>query len=125
LGFGRRHGRPLPDLAARGLPGPPRRRAPGRPRRAGRAARRPAPAAGRGRMMERPHVSVLLAEVMEALEPAPGKLIVDGTFGAGGYARAFVAAGAEVIAFDRDPSAARFAAGLDVRLVEARFSKMA
>ena len=34
--------------------------------------------------MEGPHVSVLLAEVMEALEPAPGKTIVDGTFGAGG-----------------------------------------
>ncbi len=75
--------------------------------------------------MDGPHVSVLLAEVMEALEPAPGKLIVDGTFGAGGYARAFVTAGASVVAFDRDPSAARFAKDLDVRLVEARFSEMA
>ncbi|HEX6866496.1 MAG TPA: 16S rRNA (cytosine(1402)-N(4))-methyltransferase RsmH [Caulobacteraceae bacterium] len=76
-------------------------------------------------MMDGPHVSVLLAEVMEALEPAPGKLIVDGTFGAGGYARAFVTAGATVVAFDRDPSAARFAKDLDVRLIEARFSEMA
>jgi len=75
--------------------------------------------------MDGPHVSVLLAEVMEALEPAPGKLIVDGTFGAGGYARAFANAGAKVTAFDRDPSAARFAEGLDVRLIEARFSQMA
>ena len=73
--------------------------------------------------MEGPHVSVLLAEVMEALEPAPGKVIVDGTFGAGGYSRAFQAAGATVIAFDRDPSAARFADG--IRLIEARFSQMA
>jgi 16S rRNA (cytosine1402-N4)-methyltransferase len=73
--------------------------------------------------MEGSHVSVLLAEVMEALEPAPGKVIVDGTFGAGGYARAFLATGATVIAFDRDPSAARFADG--VRLIEARFSRMA
>ena len=72
--------------------------------------------------MDGPHVSVLLAEVMEALEPAPGKTIVDGTFGAGGYARAFQAAGATVIAFDRDPSAARFADG--IRLIEARFSQM-
>ncbi|MFN3513718.1 MAG: 16S rRNA (cytosine(1402)-N(4))-methyltransferase RsmH [Phenylobacterium sp.] len=73
-----------------------------------------------------PHLSVLLAEVVEALEPAPGKTIVDGTFGAGGYSRAFLAAGAAVIAFDRDPSARRFAEGLGepFRLVEARFSEM-
>jgi len=77
--------------------------------------------------MDAPHVSVLLAEVMEALEPAPGKTIVDGTFGAGGYSRAFLATGATVIAFDRDPSAARFAQGLGerFRLVEAKFSEMA
>ena len=75
--------------------------------------------------MDGPHVSVLLGEVMEALEPAPGKTIVDGTFGAGGYSRAFIEAGAAVIAFDRDPSAAHFAKGLNVRLIEARFSQMA
>ncbi|MGE5565762.1 MAG: 16S rRNA (cytosine(1402)-N(4))-methyltransferase RsmH [Parcubacteria group bacterium] len=78
-------------------------------------------------MMDAPHVSVLLAEVMEALEPAPGKTIVDGTFGAGGYSRAFLDAGATVVAFDRDPSAARYAQGLGARftLVQARFSEMA
>lgn len=77
--------------------------------------------------MDAPHVSVLLAEVMEALEPAPGKTIVDGTFGAGGYSRAFLDAGATVVAFDRDPSAARYAQGLGARftLVQARFSEMA
>ena len=75
--------------------------------------------------MDGSHVSVLLAEVMEALEPAPGKVIVDGTFGAGGYSKAFIEAGATVIAFDRDPSAARFAKDLNVRLIEARFSRMA
>jgi len=75
--------------------------------------------------MEGPHVSVLLAEVMEALEAAPGKTIVDGTFGAGGYSLAFIAAGATVIAFDRDPSAAKFARDMNVRLIEARFSQMA
>jgi 16S rRNA (cytosine1402-N4)-methyltransferase len=77
--------------------------------------------------MSAPHVSVLLEEVNAALEPAPGKTIVDGTFGAGGYTRAFLDRGATVIAFDRDPSAQRFAAGLDpdrFRLVEARFSDM-
>lgn len=76
------------------------------------------------------HVPVLLDEVVEALEPAPGKTIVDGTFGAGGYSRAFLANGAQVVAFDRDPSARRFAEGLEAqwgenfRLIEARFSEM-
>ncbi len=77
--------------------------------------------------MSAPHVSVLLAEVVQALAIAPGETIVDGTFGAGGYARAFLAAGAHVVAFDRDPSAARFAADLPAdrfRLVCARFSEM-
>ena len=52
-----------------------------------------------------PHVPVLLDEVVAALAPAPGETMVDGTFGAGGYTRALLAAGAEVIAFDRDPDA--------------------
>src|SRR6478735_6430792 len=51
------------------------------------------------------HVPVLLAEVLEALAPQPGDLIVDATFGAGGYTRAFLDAGATVHAFDRDPDA--------------------
>jgi 16S rRNA (cytosine1402-N4)-methyltransferase len=51
------------------------------------------------------HVPVLLAEVLEALDPRPGDVIVDATFGAGGYTRAFLDAGATVHAFDRDPDA--------------------
>src|SRR5688572_20055918 len=53
-----------------------------------------------------PHVPVLLAEVLAALEPLSGARIVDGTFGAGGYSRALLEAGASVIAIDRDPSVA-------------------
>jgi 16S rRNA (cytosine1402-N4)-methyltransferase len=60
-------------------------------------------------MAEAPHLSVLLAEVVEAMAPAPGRQLVDATFGAGGYSRALLEAGAKVLAFDRDPSAARFA----------------
>ena len=79
-------------------------------------------------MSEAPHLSVLLDEVVEAVQPAPGRLIIDATFGAGGYSRAFLAAGAEVIAFDRDPTARRFASDLNagerLRLVEDRFSTM-
>jgi 16S rRNA (cytosine1402-N4)-methyltransferase len=77
--------------------------------------------------VQAPHVSVLLREVVEALAPAPGDTIVDGTFGAGGYTRAILATGAKVVAFDRDPTVRRFAAGLPddrFRLVEARFSEM-
>ena len=57
-----------------------------------------------------PHVSVLLDEVVGALSAGPGDTVVDGTFGGGGYTRAILATGAGVIAFDRDPSVARFAA---------------
>ena len=56
-----------------------------------------------------PHQPVLLAEVIEALAPLEGARIVDGTFGAGGYSRALLEAGASVVAIDRDPSVARFA----------------
>jgi 16S rRNA (cytosine1402-N4)-methyltransferase len=52
-----------------------------------------------------PHIPVLLDEVVAALAPAPGERIVDATFGAGGYTRAILATGAQVIAFDRDPDA--------------------
>ena len=77
-----------------------------------------------------PHLSVLLDEVVEAVAPGPGKLIVDGTFGAGGYSRAFLERGADVIGFDRDPTvqphAERLASdfGGRFRLVERRFSEM-
>ena len=53
----------------------------------------------------RPHIPVMLAEVMAALAPAAGEVIVDGTFGAGGYTRAILGAGARVVAIDRDPTA--------------------
>ncbi|MEW9854300.1 16S rRNA (cytosine(1402)-N(4))-methyltransferase RsmH [Novosphingobium sp. M1R2S20] len=52
-----------------------------------------------------PHIPVLLEEVVEALRPAPGAVIVDATFGAGGYTRRLLDAGATVHAFDRDPDA--------------------
>jgi 16S rRNA (cytosine1402-N4)-methyltransferase len=56
-------------------------------------------------MTPAPHVPVLLDEVIAALAPEPGAVIVDATFGAGGYTRRLLDAGAQVHAFDRDPDA--------------------
>jgi len=44
------------------------------------------------------HIPVLLGEVLEALAPEEGDIIIDGTFGAGGYTRAILATGASVVA---------------------------
>jgi 16S rRNA (cytosine1402-N4)-methyltransferase len=76
------------------------------------------------------HAPVLLNEVVEAIDPRPGATVVDGTFGAGGYSRAFLERGARVIAFDRDPSVTGFGEALSAifpdafELVERRFSEM-
>jgi len=76
------------------------------------------------------HIPVLLDEVLAALSPAPGMVIVDGTFGAGGYTSAILAAGADVIAIDRDPNAIAAGRALEakyqgrLRLAEGRFSHL-
>jgi 16S rRNA (cytosine1402-N4)-methyltransferase len=60
-----------------------------------------------------PHSSVLLEEVVLALSPAEGDVIVDATFGAGGYSRRFLeTADCTVHGFDRDPSVAPYAESL-------------
>lgn len=48
------------------------------------------------------HIPVLLDAVMDTLGDIRGRVIVDSTFGAGGYSRRFLENGANVIAFDRD-----------------------
>jgi 16S rRNA (cytosine1402-N4)-methyltransferase len=71
----------------------------------------------------------MLAEVLAALAPQPGETIVDGTFGAGGYSRGILETGAQVVAFDRDPTAAQFAGPLQdsgrFGLITDRFSTLA
>ena len=76
-----------------------------------------------------PHEPVLLAEVVAGLCVQPGSTHVDGTFGAGGYTKALLGAGAgRVIAFDRDPTAIVEGRSLvpdpRLELVEERFSQM-
>ena len=56
--------------------------------------------------MSRPHIPVLLDEVLNALSPRDGGIYVDGTFGAGGYSRGILgAANCTVWGIDRDPGA--------------------
>jgi 16S rRNA (cytosine1402-N4)-methyltransferase len=66
---------------------------------------------------------VLVEEVIEALAPVDGSVIIDGTYGGGGYARAVLAvADCTVLAIDRDPEAMERAwahAGRDRRLAPA------
>ena len=79
---------------------------------------------------ETPHVPVLLAPIMERIAPVSG-VWLDGTFGAGGYARAILDAGAErLIGVDRDPEALERAAvwageyGDRLQLVAGRFGDL-
>lgn len=58
------------------------------------------------------HIPVMLNEVLECLRPSSGSIVIDGTFGAGGYTLALLEAGARVLAVDRDPDAIRDGAGM-------------
>src|SRR5579871_3271254 len=123
----------VPDLGAGALPGPSRGRAgagPAPARRARGSGVREDAAVSPAAPAEFSHVPVLLEEAMAALEPRAGGVYVDGTFGAGGYARALLDRGATVIAIDRDPSAIRAGAALAassggrLRLAEGRFGEL-
>jgi 16S rRNA (cytosine1402-N4)-methyltransferase len=88
------------------------------------------PKASAGVLDGRPHLPVMLGEVIARLAPQAGEIHVDGTFGAGGYSRAILEAGADVIAIDRDPTAiaggqslAQAFAGR-LRLVQSRFGAL-
>ncbi len=62
------------------------------------------------------HIPVMLSEVLAALEPKDGEIVVDGTFGAGGYSEAMLQqADCKIIAIDRDPEAFRLSGQLAER----------
>lgn len=59
--------------------------------------------------MTTPHVPVLAGELIDLLDPQPGAIAVDCTFGGGGHARLVaerIGADGTLIAIDRDPAAA-------------------
>jgi 16S rRNA (cytosine1402-N4)-methyltransferase len=77
------------------------------------------------------HVPVLPAEVLRALDPQPGRVIVDATLGAGGHARLIaerLGPTGRLIGLDRDPAMLELArprlAGLPVTLVRANFDSL-
>jgi 16S rRNA (cytosine1402-N4)-methyltransferase len=56
---------------------------------------------------DRPHIPVMMDEVLAALDPQNNETYIDGTFGAGGYSSAILTHADEchVIGIDRDPTA--------------------
>ena len=85
-------------------------------------------------MSDQSHIPVMLDEVLTHLAPVGGTLeggtYIDGTFGNGGYSRAILAAGGQVIGVDRDPTAITKGAALvdeadgALSLVEGRFGEL-
>src|SRR3954452_11007633 len=60
--------------------------------------------------MTRMHVPVLAGELIDILDPQPGEVAVDCTFGAGGHARLVagrIGPRGTLICIDRDPAAAQ------------------
>jgi 16S rRNA (cytosine1402-N4)-methyltransferase len=87
-------------------------------------------ATARATPSDSPHIPVLLGPLLEAVAPVAGRWL-DGTFGAGGYARALLDAGAaEVIGVDRDPIVLDMAKdwagayGDRLKLVEGEFAEL-
>jgi len=77
------------------------------------------------------HVPVLLDPILDAIQPVSG-IWLDGTFGAGGYSRALLEAGAtRVLAVDRDPTVFQSAKswaweyGERLSLIEGQFGDLA
>lgn len=64
--------------------------------------------------MSTPHSPVMLEEMLEWIAPRDSGVYIDGTFGAGGYSRALLAAAdCRVVAIDRDPTTEAFARRLE------------
>ena len=75
------------------------------------------------------HVAIMVAEVLEALSPPAGAVVLDCTLGFGGHAEALARRGARVVALDRDAeelarTAARLASlGLPIETVHSDYAR--
>lgn len=70
------------------------------------------------------HAPVLPLEILAALQPAPGKVILDATLGGAGHTRMLLERGAKVIGLDQDPFAlerARAANLANLEVIEGNF----
>ncbi len=80
--------------------------------------------------MEIHHQPVMVAEVLQYLQPAPGKTIVDATVGSGGHAMAIwqrLQPGGRLVGIDQDPAAlarARSRLPAEVTLVRGNFRQL-
>lgn len=70
--------------------------------------------------MTQGHIPVMLQEVLQVLDPKPGKRFLDCTFGAGGHTQALLNAAedVQVVALDCDPDAGTRAAALKTQYPE-------
>lgn len=82
--------------------------------------------------MTRLHTPVMLAEVLDVLNPKDGGIYVDGTFGNGGYSKGLLeSADCQVWGIDRDPNVIAKAQSMEVdfkgrlRVIQGRFGEMA
>lgn len=83
-------------------------------------------------MQNKPHIPVMLNEVISYIDPRDGEICVDGTFGAGGYTQAILnAAKCNVYAIDCDPNVLPTADNLKreyknrFKFLQGKFSQMA
>jgi len=82
--------------------------------------------------MSKPHIPVMLKEVLDVLQPQDGGIYVDGTFGNGGYSRGLLeSANCQVWGIDRDPNVIAKAKDMQaefggrLKVVQGRFGDMA
>ncbi|WP_341760350.1 16S rRNA (cytosine(1402)-N(4))-methyltransferase RsmH [Candidatus Endowatersipora endosymbiont of Watersipora subatra] len=80
--------------------------------------------------MRNVHIPVMLSDVLNVLDIKRGQILIDATFGAGGYSHAFLKRQAKVLGIDRDPDAVAAAKVLvnqfpgQVTVKQARFSQI-
>lgn len=79
----------------------------------------------RGKEQKQPHISVMTAEVLLALQPKKGEVVVDATYGEGGHSRALAAAAKiKLIAIDADPVRSKASNWTSPAVIEANFADL-